>query len=119
MLNQDQKDELTQLMNECPLPKLKKVLEEGLPRFISDEIEPTQHISGVTTNYDDIYYAENNHCCLVGAALIGKKSKEDFLFRLEELLTLTGSFDGRKYREGYNKEIYDYVAKVRKVIFGC
>lgn len=118
MLTQDQKDQLTQLMNDCPIPKLKKVLDNGLPRFISGEIEPIQHNSGVTTNYDDVYYAENNKCCLLGAAVIGQKSK-DFLLGNFELTTLTGSFDGRGYRLGYDKEIYNYVEKIRKVIFGC
>lgn len=119
MLTQTQKDQLTQLMNDCPIPKLKKVLEEGLPRFISGEIEPIQHWSGITTNHNDVYYAETDRCCLLGAAVIGKKSKEDFSFDVDELATLTGSFDGRGYRLGYDKEIYDYVSKIRKVIFGC
>lgn len=118
-LTQEQKFELTRLMNECPIPKLKKVLEEGLPRFISDEITPIQNNSGVSLNQNDIYQSLDKECCLLGVAAIGKKSNESFSLDLGELYALTSSFDGKKFRIDCDKEIYDYVAQIRKVIFGC
>ena len=119
MLTQDQKDQLTQLMNDCPIPKLKKVLEEGLPRFISGEIKPIQKNSGVITNIQNIYFAPSKECCLLGSALIGKSQNEEFSFNFDELTTITGSFDNRHCRSNYDTEIYDYVSKIRKIIFGC
>ena len=62
MLTQTQKDQLTQLVSDCPIPKLKKVLEEGLPRFISGEIEPTQRRSRVDRNIDGTFYSTNGSC---------------------------------------------------------
>jgi hypothetical protein len=119
MLTQEQKDSLTQLMNDCPIPKLKRVLEEGLPRFISGEITPIQNNSGVSLNQNDIYHSLDKECCLLGVAAIGKKSNESFSLELGELYALTSSFDGKKFRIDCDKEIFDYVAQIRKVIFGC
>ncbi len=116
-LAQEQKSELTRLMNDCPIPKLKRVLEEGLPRFISGEITPVQHYSGVSTE-NFICYSLNAKCCLLGSAMIKKRIDYNFL-SLDELDSLTSSFDGNKYQKNYDKEIYDYVAQIRKVIFGC
>lgn len=119
MLTQDQKDHLTQLMNDCPIPKLKRVLEEGLPRFISDEISPTQGTLGINF-MKTAYVSQYNECCLLGSAMIGKNSSEDFSFGLNEMGSLTRAFDGREFNHNFHdKEIYDYVSKVRKVIFGC
>ena len=118
MLTQEQKSELTRLMTDCPIPKLKKVLEEGLPRFISDEITPIQGDEGVIEK-NGTYLSSTNNCCLLGAAVIGKSSRETFQFDLHELGSITGSFDNRCMRIFHDQEIYDYVAQIRKVIFGC
>ena len=86
MLTQLQKDQLTQLMSYCPIPKLKKVLDEGLPRFISGEIEPIQNTTGLIINKYNKYEASDNRCCLIGAALIGKSGSfsSDELFKVSE-----------------------------------
>jgi len=125
MLTQEQKDQLTVLMNECPHSKLKKVLNEALPRFISGEIEPIQHTTGLSCESDGKWRAEYDKCCLIGAALIGKSTNkriiEEFNISESENESIIYSFDGHCVNNFnyYNSEIVEYVAKIRKVIFGC
>lgn len=120
MLTQTQKDQLTQLMNDCPIPKLKKVLDEGLPRFISGEIEPIRQKLGVNLNSSNLYYSFERKCCLFGAFLIGKEKPLDCDLTQQELASVTSGFDGIRFSLLFHdKDVYDYVSKVRKVIFGC
>ena len=129
MLTDQQKEKLQQLTTDCPFPKLKRILEEAIPRYISGEVKPVRDLFGIYSNDDNIYKAiyPINQCCLLGAAAIGKVEKDynsildniqkEFGLSDIEYVNIILGFDSiiGNFEPG---SMAEYVHKVAKVLFG-
>lgn len=124
MLTQEQKVLLEPLTHH---PKYGKLLQEAIKGW--EEVNPMKEVFGVywyrgefklDIDYDD----GSTGCCLLGSAMLHKKSDDDYVsnsvrdsFTLneEETSGLMSGFDGDSV--SYPDEAYEFGLKVNKILF--